>query len=68
MLNRKWFAVRKNKAVTITINHTAYERLQKIAQDKSMPEVMRLILEASSEHKGGLYSLLAKLAGFERKY
>ena len=28
--NRKQLAVRKNKAVTITINHTAYERLKQI--------------------------------------
>tara|TARA_A200000113_G_scaffold84461_1_gene75099 strand:- start:3087 stop:3269 length:183 start_codon:yes stop_codon:yes gene_type:complete len=59
--------MRKNISLTITINPDAYDRLTELAQGYPMPTLMRMILEASSEHKGGLYSLLAKLATNERR-
>ena len=59
--------MKKNISLTITINPDAFERLEEIAQGYPMPTLMRMILEASSEHKGGLYTLLAKLATNERR-
>ena len=61
------FAMKKNISLTITINPEAYGRLVDIAQGYAMPTLMRMILEAASEHKGGLYTLLAKLATNDRR-
>mgnify|MGYP001335424333 CR=1 FL=1 len=59
--------MKKNISLTITINPDAFKRLEELAQGYPMPTLMRMILEASSEHKGGLYTLLAKLATNERR-
>ena len=53
---------KKNKSVTITISHSAYNRLEKIADGYKMPTFMRMVLEASSEHKGSMYNLFAKMS------
>ena len=58
--------MKKNLSVTITISHDAFGKLKDMSGGYPMPTLMRMILEASSEHRGGLYSLLAKLAHNER--
>ena len=59
--------MKKNISLTITISPEAYGRLKDLSEGYAMPTLMRLILEASSEHRGGLYSLLAKLATNDRR-
>jgi hypothetical protein len=59
--------LKKNISLTITINPDAWMRLKDMSQGYPMPTLMRMILEASSEHKGGLYTLLAKLAISDRR-
>ncbi len=60
--------MKKNKALSITITHEAYEKLEILAKDQPVPTIMRWILEASAEHKGTIYSLLAILARTPREY
>lgn len=60
--------MKKNLSLTITINPEAYGKLKDMSGGYPMPTLMRMILEASAEHKGGLYSLLAKLAHNEKKW
>ena len=57
---------KKNISLTITISPVSFKKLQEIGDGYPMPTLMRLILEAAAEHRGGLYSLLAKLAKNER--
>jgi hypothetical protein len=54
--------MKKNLSLTITINPEAYGKLKDLSGGYPMPTLMRMILEAASEHRGGLYGLLAKLA------
>lgn len=60
--------MKKNISLTITISPKTKMKLQKIADDYPLPTLIRLILEASAEHQGGLYSLLSKLGHNERRY
>lgn len=57
---------KKNISLTITITPDCKKRLETIADGYPLPTLIRLILEGASEHRGGLYSLLAKLAKNER--
>lgn len=61
-INSKPLYKKKNKSVTITISHTALNKLNHLADGYPMPTLMRMILEASAEHRGNIYSLLAKLS------
>lgn len=56
------FMPKKNISLTITISPDAYGKLKDMSGGYPMPTLMRMILEASAEHRGGLYTLLAKLA------
>lgn len=56
----------KNISLTITISPDAFGKLKDMSGGYPMPTLMRLILEAAAEHRGGLYSLLAKLAQKDR--
>jgi predicted DNA binding CopG/RHH family protein len=61
-LSNKPLYKKKNKSVTITISHTAMNKLNHLADGYPIPTLMRMILEASAEHRGNIYSLLAKLS------
>ena len=54
--------MKKNISLTITISPGCKKKLESIADGYPLPTLIRLILEGASEHRGGLYSLLAKLA------
>lgn len=58
--------MKKNISLTITISPKTKEGLEKIADDYPLPTLIRLILDASSNHRGGLYTLLAKIGSNDR--
>ena len=62
MLLENILHMKKNISLTITISPDALGRLKDMSGGYPMPTLMRMILEAASEHRGGLYTLLAKLA------
>ena len=60
--------MKKNISLTITVSPKTKKGLEKVAEDYPLPTLIRLILDAASEHQGGLYSLLAKLGNNDRRY